>query len=317
MVEKKVFIQGKYDTTDITREIESTPELNWSLSKNPTDCDYFISFDQIEIRNRNKNILYVLVRNEPKIILPKLYKKRYLKLFNKIIDVGKNPYSGLNTINHPQNLNVYTSKVVRNSDKIVILNSNLLSLRKGEQYSLRRKASQELPFVDVYGYGWDKTIFQKCKMLIIELKQLLSQIGTVQLRHQMTYFKKPLNYKGSVNNKSTALLGYKYALIIENSSTYISEKIFDAFTSGCFPIYIGIDLSVFEIPDNLYFQCEPNLKSIKKCYEMLKNIDYQQWQINCAAWLQSSETEAKWSRKNFLINIKKAIEDPFFECKLH
>ena len=44
---------------------------------------------------------------------------------------------------------------------------------------------------------------------------------------------------------------------------------------------------------------------------MLKNIDYQQWQINCSAWLQSSETEAKWSGKNFLINIKNAIEDPF------
>ena len=146
---------------------------------------------------------------------------------------------------------------------------------------------------------------------MVEGKQLLSQLGAVQLRNQINYFKKPLNYKGSVDNKSTALLGYKYALIIENSPTYISEKIFDAFTSGCFPIYIGIDLSIFEIPDNLYFQCEPNLKSIKESYEMLKNIDYQQWQINCSAWLQSSETEAKWSRKNFLINIKNAIEDPF------
>jgi hypothetical protein len=311
MVEKRVFIQGKYDTTDIKREIESVPELNWRISKTPTDCDYFISFDKIEIESQNQNILYVLVRNEPQIVLPELYKKRYVKPFNKIIDVGKNPNNELNSIYHPQNLDGYSSKVVRNSERIVILNSNLLSFRKGEHYSLRRKASQEFPFVDVYGYGWDKTFFEKCKIMMVEGKQLLSQLGAVQLRNQINYFKKPLNYKGSVDNKSTALLGYKYALIIENSPTYISEKIFDAFTSGCFPIYIGIDLSLFEIPDNLYFQCEPNLKSIKESYEMLKNIDYQQWQINCSAWLQSSETEAKWSRKNFLINIKNAIEDPF------
>jgi hypothetical protein len=91
---------------------------------------------------------------------------------------------------------------------------------------------------------------------------------------------------------------------------YISEKIFDAFTSGCFPIYIGIDLSLFEIPNNLYIQSKPNLKSIKTSYEMLKNIDYQEWQVKCSSWLQSSDTEIKWSRKNFLINIKNAIEDP-------
>ena len=67
---------------------------------------------------------------------------------------------------------------------------------------------------------------------------------------------------------------YTFCLIIENCNAdgYISEKIYDAFTVGCIPLYYGNKNKLLEIPEDCYI----DLKNIKPCDlpSFIDNMDY-------------------------------------------
>jgi hypothetical protein len=250
---------------------------------------------------------YVLIRSEPEIVLPECYQIRNLVRFDTIIDVGKPDNINQNTVKHPQNLEIFYNNSNQREDRLVLINSNLFSLRKGELYSLRREVIFNFNLVDLYGYGWNKNIFSRLKVVLTEMKNLYAYPAKINLSKQMSYFKKNLNHKGSVVNKKEILSKYKYALIIENSQTYLSEKLFDALTSSCIPIYVGADLTKFNIPNFLYIRAEPNLNSIIKAFQDLKEVDYYNWVEKSVAWLQSEEVKKEWSQSYFIDKIDKFL----------
>ena len=92
------------------------------------------------------------------------------------------------------------------------------SRSKGELYSERERAilffSKKPTGFDLYGAGW-----KKCRN---------ADIAAV--------------YRGFVDNKKDILKNYKYTLCFENTNGfrgYITEKIFDCFSAGTVPIYLG------------------------------------------------------------------------------
>jgi len=108
--------------------------------------------------------------------------------------------------------------------------------KASELYSERIRAVvaiQSLGNVDLYGYGWD-----------ISLYQILRNMPYSQSFPYM-YWKnrKPLRaiYKGAVKSKYETLSRYKFALSFENMAMpgYITEKVFDCFFVGTIPIYLG------------------------------------------------------------------------------
>jgi hypothetical protein len=303
-----LYLSGRYELSEIIEQINLTPELNLAIVNNPQSCDFYISFDSVDIKVKTKNTRYILIRNEPKIVLPECYKRKKLINFEKIIDVGRPKKSQNLSINPAQNLEVFLGNKTRISSKVIMINSNLFSLRSGELYSLRRKAFYKCDFIDLYGFGWEKNLVFKIKTLMIEIKNLLIYPSPINLRGQLNYFFGKNKSNGSVLSKRSIFSSYKIALIIENSPTYISEKLFDALTSGCIPIYIGIDLRQFDIPDYLYVKTEPNIASIKNAFKFAQAVNYQDWQNRCWNWLQSSEAHKAWSKQSFLINLRKSIE---------
>jgi hypothetical protein len=304
----RVFLNSRYDLSKIVKQITINSKLKWIITKDPQDCDYFISFDSINIGVKRKNIKYILIRNEPKIILPECYKKKNLKRFDKIIDIGKPDNIATFSINSVQNLEIFINNQSRFSNKAVMINSNLFSLRSGELYSLRRKVLYKTDIIDLYGFGWDKNLSSKFKVLLVELRNLLTYTSAIKLKGQFDYFKK-YNSNGPVKDKYKILTNYRFALIIENSMTYVSEKIFDALVTGCIPIYVGIDLEQFMLPDFLYIKAEPNIESIKDAFKFAQTINYEEWQAKCKNWLESKEVNETWSIKFFLLDLKKAIEN--------
>jgi hypothetical protein len=60
----------------------------------------------------------------------------------------------------------------------------------------------------------------------------------------------------SVVNKFQVLLNSRYHLIVENSTTTITEKLFDAVWAGCIPIYVGPSLTEFKLPNNLAIEVD-------------------------------------------------------------
>jgi hypothetical protein len=312
---RKIYLKGRYNLDPLRNEIQKNQQLKWSIVDDPGICDYYICIDEINANFRIKHCIYVLIRYEPRIVLPECYKKKNTNNFEKIIDIGKLNDPKTIGICDSQNLQEIITNKARVTNKMVIINSNLFSLRSQEMYSLRRKAIFKIDYIDLYGYGWDKNFSSKFKTLVLEIKGLLSHPSPLRLRGQLNYFFKKNNSKGPVENKYTTYANYKYALIIENSNTYVSEKIFDALASGCIPIYVGINLEQFMVPNCLYIKSEPSIDSIKRAFKLAQEINYYEWHKKLQKWIQSEEVREAFSYKSFLLRLRDAIEKPTYEAK--
>jgi len=130
----------------------------------------------------------------------------------------------------------------------ISLNKNP-GLKDSELYSERIRALatlQGLGTVDLYGYGWD-----------ISLYQILRNLPYSQSFPYM-YWKnrKALRaiYKGAVKSKYETLSRYRFAFCFENMAMpgYITEKIFDCFFVGTIPIYLGAPDIVKYIPKSCF-----------------------------------------------------------------
>jgi hypothetical protein len=308
---KKIYVQGRYDNAKIIRDIEDYCSLNWEVTPDATKPDYFLSFDSLIDGPISKDTKYILIRNEPSIVLPANYKSYNLNKFDLIIEVGKPQTISNVTVNHPQKLENLSSHGALRSNRLVIINSNLLSLRYGELYSLRRDAIFNLEFIDVYGYGWNKSFALKIKTVLIQIQELYKCPSKISFKGLNRFLGKTPRYQGVSFNKKETLSKYQYALVIENSLEYFSEKFFDALVSGCIPIYVGVDLTKFQIPDDFYIKAEPNLDSITEAFNEARRIDYDLWRYRALRWLEDEETKNSWSEIFFITHIKSVIDNHY------
>jgi len=130
----------------------------------------------------------------------------------------------------------------------ISLNKNP-GLKDSELYSERIRALVALHSfgdVDLYGYGWDTSLYQ-----------ILRNLPYSQSFPYMYWRnRKALRaiYKGSVKSKYETLSRYRFALCFENMAMpgYITEKIFDCFFVGTIPIYLGATDIVKYIPKRCF-----------------------------------------------------------------
>jgi len=136
-----------------------------------------------------------------------------------------------------------------------------------ERLDFIKWAIKEIPnSFNLYGIGWNKPYPG------IGLKgKLLRNLQSLFMKITGNKPFKPV-YKGEVANKSDIYRNHKFAICYENIgglNNYITEKILDAMSYGCVPIYLGApDISEF-IPSNCYidrrqFASNPELFSYLK-----------------------------------------------------
>jgi hypothetical protein len=192
-------------------------------------------------------------------------------------------------------------------DKIALVNGNKISLISGELYSLRRKAIMKIKSLELYGTSWDLSVSAKARHALAHLIIAIKGCYLPRISGARLYFRRYSNWKGAPSNKREVLSNYKYCLVIENSTEFLTEKIFDAFFAGCIPIYVGPDLKDFPIPGELYFQAKPNLKSINEQIVEASKIDYLSWQTRLTMWLNLDSTKLNWSAEEVNLRVIKAI----------
>ena len=223
----------------------------------------------------------VLIRLEPKAVFPIQYRKSVERKFGLIIDPGKKmeggdksdfigwPYKyNLNPSTPKQNdpkLNFSIDKAIadgffdfeswrQKEDKIVLIAANKVSPTSKSNYKLRRKIAKQMTSleIDIYGDLWDanlvKKIIYRVSVGLYSLKvgflpNLIELYGGI--------FSKYASYIGKPENKHLVIQKYKYSLVIENSSDYCSEKLFDVIINGSIPIYIGPKNTEIFLPGNL------------------------------------------------------------------
>jgi hypothetical protein len=308
----KVYVNTRYaeQADSLKNEILRNTKLQWELIDKPEHADLMLFFDCFDEHLLNLKANKILVRQEPKMVLPDIYNSQKIRNFDLVINVGKPKDKTSKNINWPQKLNLpISNSTIRDNSKAVLINSNLLSLDINEMYSLRRDVCFNSDYVDLYGYGWNMDLKSMLRVFIIELRKYVLRPQHIRLKGLKYYFRKQRNYKGSVENKIFTMEKYKIAIVIENTPNYVSEKLFDSLSAGCIPVYVGPDLIKYEIPSNLYIQAQPNNESILTSIEKAKKIDYAIWFKELENWFKSDDTKDNWSDETFLTRLKDLIEN--------
>lgn len=225
---------------------------------------------------------------EPEVIASYNYDRRLHGLFQvvftwsvELLNEGQ-PYNEF-VFPQPPHLNSLTPQASQFNDRKLICNfsANKKSIHTKELYSARIKAIRFLEDqcpndFDHYGRGWSA-----------EYK----------------------SWRGPVVDKLKTMSNYRFNLCYENAEGlegYVTEKIFDAFHSGCVPIYWGAP----DIDQVVPTQCFIDRRAFASNEEMLnfiKNMDEQTWRryISSAQEFLKSARYAKFE-PNSVFNMLKA-----------
>jgi hypothetical protein len=120
-------------------------------------------------------------------------------------------------------------------------------------------------------------------------------------------FSKYRNYLGEPENKHLIIQKYKYSLVIENSSDYCSEKLFDAIISGSIPIYIGPKNTEIFLPNNLYYSCDGSVSEIREILSSIRENNVNDMLESMKDFLQSRYFAENWSSDEVYVKIAKKI----------
>lgn len=219
---------------------------------------------------------HVLVVFEPEVVSPINYAKKirskysYVYLPSPMWKVSDNE----RIFNWPQTsiLSVGNSiSRVNRQNRFVMILGNHFSVAKSELYSLRREiAVQKKVLLDVYGPNWSTSIFVNYLRTFNSLKRFFAA-GNFSLKtpSKIWFRREMINYCGVTENKFETYQNYRFALVIENSPDYVSEKLIDAIIAGTIPVYVGPRLFDFGFPSNIALEVEGNCNAIVKGMNLL------------------------------------------------
>jgi hypothetical protein len=244
----------------------------------------------------------ILIIQEPEVVLPRMYKPSILGLYG-VVFAGSIDWAdrlGVKSFEYPLDISSTTSLSI--SDRSIdtaMIQSNKFSCISGEQYSLRRAvlelAKKNNYVVELYGAGWNRGYFADFISVSKYLRAIVGEIKVSSFTFPYKYLgSKYPNYIGKIRNKIELLSNVKKNIVIENSSTYVSEKLFDSIRSGSVPFYVGPNLEKYGIPDTAVVKCESNASDIldklssisdkelltiaNRGQEFTKTEDYMSWE---------------------------------------
>jgi len=277
---------GSKGWTNFYNILNSNSNIDFAEINNIELVDYAISFNHTDSNLReivkcdvpiSKRILVML---ECEAILPKMHEKKTLNEYGLIISPSRYwaPQHEKIIINYPLISNLsssYKNDFESRKHKFGIIQSNKYSCIKGEMYTFRRRVIKEFRkrniSLELRGKNWDKSV----------IVNLITFYRILRVNLKKTFFSKLIFIPKSVlgirsresvseKSKDVFLASIKYAVVIENSLDYVSEKLFDCFKAGTVPIYIGPNLEEFGIPADTAIVAPSNISGL---FDIISNID--------------------------------------------
>ena len=276
-------------------------EIVTSFSNNP-DVVVFLNWGR-KSRQDLKNAQLVgaktlLVMTEPSVVIPQHRNSRLLSDFSNLLQIGR-PWAN-RVVPYPQAWNTDFFHETSRQDAVVAITGNKVSFIRGELYSLRLSAYQELNNIQLFGSGWDMSRREKASQVVRHLAGAIIAGERITLNGLNQLDRKSWPTAYSVRNKFETMSKYKYSLVIENSAEYVSEKLGDAIMAGTVPIYVGADPVPLGIPRELFVPCSPNLKAVMDGFITASELDYDAWRQSAWNWL--SDPKNRDARSSVSIN---------------
>jgi hypothetical protein len=239
-----------------------------------------------------------LVHMEPSVVLPANYGRYRQRQFGKVITVGGLGSHDSRSVHWPllwpSAFDLEKLHAMERDERVVVINGNKMSFLKGELYSLRRKAIKNLTNLDLYGTQWDSKFASRMIIAIKSFAQAVLSRKLPRLSGLNLWFQDYPKSKGPVDDKLQTMAHYKYALVIENSAEYMSEKLMEALFAGCVPIYVGPDPGKYGIPRELVIRAQPSLRSIQEALLQAEGWNMNEFHAKLGAFLSSSAVRDLW-----------------------
>ena len=276
---------GSKGWTNFYHYLNNYPGMFFADVNNINMVDYAISFNHTD-SNLNEIIhtgvlksRRILIMLECEAVLPRMHQKKILDNYGLVISPSKYwaPNVTKEIINYPAIINLDFIHKNFSSKKYTfgIIQSNKYSCIKGEMYTFRRRVIKEFKkrniLLELRGNNWDRSPVNS----IIDYYKILRVNLRIEFLKKLIYFPRGVfgvKVSKSVTEKSkdAFLRELKFAIIIENSLDYVSEKLFDCFKSGTVPIYIGPNLEEFGIPSNSVIVAPDNIAGL---FDIISNIE--------------------------------------------
>ena len=293
------------------------PKSDWLISINHNKTAYrkFISAGGSSQRA-------ILLRDEPVSVFPSQFETHVENLYSLVLTPGLSkdlsrktffipwPYEVNANPNTPSKTDsaVFTQIQTKGFDDtlnewatrenhIVVISSNKVSPKKSVYHEFRRAVAHNAQEFNaqIYGDLWSgdlkKKFIHRLGVLIFAIRNrssisFKSIYGNLHWRYQSC---------GSVDNKFDILLNSKMSIVLENSNSTVSEKIFDVIIAGCVPIYVGPKLLSIELPEDLAIQCEPDIDSLNHLLQTLSDEHVEIVRERGQDFIQSDTFKTIWS----------------------
>ena len=313
-------------------------ELGHSLTNSPNG-DLLLAIDHNEkgfrrfIDSGGDSSKTVLVRLEPESVFPSQYRSATEKKYSKVFSPGRVPSELAKEIefgwpyeyhlnpNLPRTTDPKLKSILGNryeldmdkysnwlsrSIKISMVAANKVSPSRSQNYSIRRNLAKVLPkdVLNVYGALWNDSFYAKVRhrgaVAAFSLRQcyfpnILSIYGNLFRTYSTTH--------GPISNKHEKLLASQFSLVIENSDSYISEKLFDAIVDGSVPIYVGPKLSKLGLPDDIVIASTGDPAEILQIISSIGKNDVEHILDQGKKFLHSDLFKSKWTEIGVYSNI--------------
>lgn len=208
----------------------------------------------------------VLVIWEPFIVNNKNYSKRVLSQYGKVYApspiwaskvLGKSFAWPQDAVIEIEDLEKWSLR----ESKFVVIQANKFSPVRGELYSLRRKVIAQLgPHINLFGKDWNQGPVKD--FWLWSQSVLRSFPCQISLQSLVGIGKFQKSFQGVSENKAETLARYKFAIVIENSPDFVSEKLFDCISAGCLVLYVGPNLEAFNLPSSNLFLCGASVEEL-------------------------------------------------------
>lgn len=278
-----------------------------------------------------KTSFNILLRFEPKVVNPLIYSRRIPFMFEAVIDMGKVnqmddsqliirwPYVAWknpaipNDISRREIGDVNSVPVLEKRDiDCIMIASKKLPYANESNYGLRASIAKERDKlgVSVFGMKWHdsrKILFRDAiRIFIFFLSQLHLSNPLPLLRGLLAAKRLDIS---SIEDKFELLLRSKFAIVVENSDEYVSEKIIDALLAGAIPIYKGPSLDQFGIPDDCYLRMPDDYRMIPALIGSLSSQEQVALYEAGREFCNSEELSKNWSPRAVANEIAKHLQE--------
>ena len=249
----------------------------------------------------------ILVTFEPRAASPSEYSRKVTTLYGHIIRdsetqriSSEEDYFGVGAFWQPQVQELHSEHGEKPRDLLTVamLNSNRYSFVKDSKYALRQdvvthlaKMREDLTVL-LGGPDWDQGLLAGLREQLKAALYAFYWRAPIDLRlgRFPIDLRSGVVYKGPIEDGRSFLSQAKFAIVIENEPTYVSEKLFNAIFAGCVPLYYGPDLSSMGVPKEVAIQIpsgEP--EEFLKVFSDMSDSDTRELVAAGRRWVQTNE----------------------------